>query len=95
MVLTSSMYWMDLELCIHIEACRDKYNALLKSIYDAYPEDLLIAKFYAKGLLQIHGTIQFSLMTEEMMEDSESKRDLDEAQKVVEKLEATHGYTKL
>ena len=84
MLLTNAMYWIELQKNIHVETCRDKYHALLKTIYEAFPDDLLIGRLYAKTLLLLHGTMHFSLLTDEMIEDTESKRDLDEAQRVIE-----------
>lgn len=43
----------------------------------------------------LHGTIYFALSLDEMMEDSDSKKQLDEAQPLVAELESKHGYTKL
>jgi heme oxygenase len=61
MVLTATHYFIELQQTIQVETCKKKYIALLKTIYDLYPDDLLISKLYAKSLIMIHGTIYFAL----------------------------------
>jgi len=95
MLLTNALYLIELQKTIHIEICSDKFHALLKRIYKAFPDDLLFGRLYAKTLLLLHGTMQLSLLTDDMIEDTENKRNLDEAQKVIEKLGLKHGNVKL
>lgn len=78
-VLTSGLYWIKIQLCLNVENCKVYYLSLLKAIHQSYPEDFLITKIYAKSLLLLHGTIYFALSLDEMMEDSDSKKQLDEA----------------
>jgi len=79
MLLTISLYWIELQLSIHVEKVKRKFLGLLKLIHDRHPEDFLLTKLYAKSLLLLHGTVYFALMLDEMMEDADSKKQLDEA----------------
>lgn len=79
MLLTISLYWIELQRSLHVEKVKRKFLGLLKLIYDRHHEDFLMAKLYAKSLLLLHGTVYFALMMDEMMEDTDSKKQLDEA----------------
>ena len=78
-----------------MEKCKQNYLAQLKAIYVRFPEDYLVTRIYAKSLLLLHGTLYFALSLDEMMEDSDSKKQLDEAEKLVVELDKKHGYGKL
>ena len=67
----------------------------MKEIYNQHPSDFLIAKTYAKSLLTVHTSIVLDRCYANLIEESESQLDLNEAMEVVKMLNTDHAYTKL
>lgn len=93
-LLTISLYWVELQVNIAVEKVKRKFLGLLKEIYSRHPDDFFMTRHYTKSLLLLHGTVYFSLMLDEMMEDLDSKKQYDEAAVLVQTLETKHGYSK-
>jgi len=58
--------------CLIVETCKTKYLAIFKEIYEKHPDDLLIAKTYAKALLLFHGSPHLSLIFDGVLEASDA-----------------------